>query len=109
MRLRAIGMMVGIAFALVGCGGWSLDLPNGYEYIGDGGLGAIANPRQSVVIRPDIAKLAIVGDVVTGWAEVPDRMRHEGFERKEPGYFVLDTASGWSVDNLSEQAWRRAI
>lgn len=108
LALRQVCALALLAIITACGGGWSLPLPHHYELVYANAYEiAIAGPEGAIVIPPHIVEYTTLGDIVTGRAEAP--LALEGQlrppERSAPGYFVLDTASGASMDGLSKGAW----
>jgi hypothetical protein len=59
-----------------------------------------------MLIEPTIAEYAIAGALVIGRAEIPKSLSNQEPPLRElPGYFVVDTGSGWFRDGLERAQW----
>jgi len=102
-----VALMLGVA----ACGGPYDDLPNGYRFFrANSHQQVITKAGMGVVVEADVAELAILGDLVVGFAE--PEVVFEGQPpppRTEPGFFVLDTRTGQLQDDLSRAQWLGAL
>lgn len=95
------------AAMMLGCGGYSIDLPNEYRLIRSSAYrAAIADPQNTIVVHPNVVAYAVIGDVVVGRGEVPEVIEGQPDpHRRGPGYFVIDTSTRAVADDLSSEEW----
>ena len=75
---------------LAGCD-YSINLPNGFEFVRlDAAEGVIAFPDKRIAIDPDVQTYAVVNEVITGFADIPER-------RMVPEQGPSGQADGWIV------------
>ena len=107
-------MIALVLFLLFGgelVGDFAFDLPNGYRCIRTNAVTVMIwtakGPKSSLVVPPNIVKIGIQGDFVFG--KVEESPESELADRSEPGYFILNTRTQWSLLGLPEEKWRRVL
>jgi hypothetical protein len=92
-------------------GGWRTSLPNHYQLVYANAYEvAIARPESSIVVYPSIVEYAVIGDIVTGRADIPRTFPGQPApQRRASGYFLLNTATGVVSDGLSMPEWHAEL
>ena len=105
----AVLLMLGILLLYAVTGGWSFEigLPGGYSLARISGSDVVlcSPPMSEVVLGPEIDGYAVYGRIVVGHATYSSTYRGES----TPGYFLLDTKTGWLRSGLSEEQWMRLL
>lgn len=112
MRSFLVRCFLLIAMSWIACSGdYAIELPNGYELVRFNGLETgIVAPGGRLVINPTVREYAVLGDLVVGNADVPERLEGQPAPfRTAAGYFVLNTDSGEIADGLTDEAWRAKL
>jgi hypothetical protein len=103
-RGRRVSLVVGGAL-LIACGGGMSDyrreLTRGYKLVrANADEYVIVDSLDWVVITPTISEIRHLGDLIVGVPQHPERQGHF-----EPGYFVVNTATGEHRMGLSKETW----
>jgi hypothetical protein len=101
-----------LALSMLACGaGWRISLPNHYQLVYANAYEvAIAGPDNAIVVYPSIVEYAVIGDLVTGRADIPRTFPGQPApQRRASGYFLLNTATGAISDGLSIPQWHAEL
>lgn len=105
MRRRHLATV--LLLSLIGCSLDEVALPNGcvLVYLNAREV-AIADPDRTELIAADVARHRVMGDLVVGFARVPELLAgQDPPDRRREGFFVLDTRTREVWDPLPKDEW----
>jgi hypothetical protein len=115
MKMKFMTCML-VSLSLVACGKEAGDLPNGfsikrrdtgkYEIVSPPYTAANGVTSASGVVSPDITKVAVLGDVVVGFAEKVKEA--DGF-MTPGGYFLLNTKTKEAKEGMGLDEWKKLL
>lgn len=118
MRLAIVSRSSLLTIAILGltaCGDYSICLPNGYRLVtASGGFVVTDEPlgpgtSVEIVVSSDVAKYDVVGELVVGHVTTHEGMAPIEKRQSKPGYFIVNTGTGWVVTGLTRAHWRAKL
>jgi hypothetical protein len=110
--LLKISMVIGLIAA--GCRDGTINarpsvpLINGYEAVPiSGDTWAITDSQRRNAVSESVITLAVVGDLIIGQSVIPSPP--SPMMQYSPGYFVLNSRTGETVEGLDRATWRKKL
>jgi RHS repeat-associated protein len=92
---------------LYGFGDYSIELPNNYKLARTNAYNhVIVDAGFKIIIESNVETYSIVGQIVVGHVFEPTFGEKQ---YSEPGYFVVNTETGWKKQGMNEVEWNKCL
>jgi hypothetical protein len=97
-----------VLFSLTACSSdYEVPLPGGYVLVSVyAGAVIIGRPSEhEVVVDANVESYKVLGELVVGHVNTPEKLSSEEKETSKPGYFILNTKTHEIKVGLDKQTW----